>query len=52
LLYDAQPPGKIMQKMGKKLVFRFLSMKLMQHHRNIPVKAKIIAHQWSVDKQH
>jgi len=38
--------------MGKKLVFRFLSMKLMQHHRNIPVKAKNIAHQWSVDKQH
>ncbi|EEG26691.1 hypothetical protein CORMATOL_01814 [Corynebacterium matruchotii ATCC 33806] len=52
MLYDAQPLGKIVQKMGKKLVFRFLSMKLMQNYRNIPMKAKIIAHQWSVDKQH
>jgi hypothetical protein len=52
LLYDAQPLSKIVQKMGKKLVFRFLFMKLMQNYRNIPMKAKIIAHQWSVDKQH
>jgi hypothetical protein len=52
LLYGAQPLSKIVQKMGKKLVFRFLFMKLMQNYRNIPMKAKIIAHQWSVDKQH
>ena len=41
-----------MQKVGKILVFRFLSMELMRDYRNIPMKAKNIAHQWSVDKQH